>query len=337
MDRKTYRDLAQSFDYDPGYRTGFMITFFVVLELCLFLWLSLSGSTIAYVIGQAGLAVALHHCFLIVHECTHESFIRGKKLNLGVGILFSIPALLPFWSRRIEHLAHHTYTGNLDHDGATKRGIEKFPRHGTIRQYFLLGCWKTGVPIFSIIEHCNLWKMVFRVEQRLRPRQRALLIASGMISFGALMTFAFLLGWSTLCLLPAVFGYLVLIEFFNLPHHFDSELYAGEAKPIWEQHHLTKSCEMHPWLAKVLLFNFNYHIEHHFFPQLPWQNLPEAQTKVKAVLCDEYQTTQEIQWHLLHRGKPFREAFHKYLDHQVAVDGMLKEQERPGPSYERVS
>jgi fatty acid desaturase len=39
----------------------------------------------------------------------------------------------------------------------------------------------------------------------------------------------------------------------------------------------------------VLNYNFNFHIEHHLFPSIPWYSLPKVTAKIKGLSDFEYQ------------------------------------------------
>jgi len=315
MNREEYRELHRTLDFRPNTALGLLLAAAVLAGLICSVRLSISDSWLSYALGQLCLALCFHYAYLIVHECVHESFVDSKRGNMVLGFLFSIPALLPFSARKLEHHRHHTFTGNYDHDPATRRGMDAFPRRSRLKRAFLIVCWKTAFPIFAFLEHTHFWKMVF-LERPKRLKQKIALLASGWVSALPVLLLLLFFPLKTILCLPAVIGYLILVEFFNLPHHFDSEFYSGAPKQLWDHHTMTKSCDIHPLIAKIVLLNFNLHTEHHFYPQLPWHRLPELSTALKKSLGDEYQSTKEIEWHLLHRGAPFQVAFQKYLAEQ---------------------
>lgn len=52
----------------------------------------------------------------IIHECSHNSFSRGKKLNECVGKILSSILLTDYAVYKAEHLSHHRYLGDYEKD-----------------------------------------------------------------------------------------------------------------------------------------------------------------------------------------------------------------------------
>ncbi|KIM92959.1 hypothetical protein OIDMADRAFT_46476 [Oidiodendron maius Zn] len=72
-----------------------------------------TSSFIQYIQGMCFTGI-----WILAHECGHGAFSKYKKLNLAMGLLMHSFLLVPFYSWRITHGAHHKGTGNLEKDTA---------------------------------------------------------------------------------------------------------------------------------------------------------------------------------------------------------------------------
>ncbi|MGE0633993.1 MAG: fatty acid desaturase, partial [Pseudobdellovibrionaceae bacterium] len=105
-------------------------------------------------------------------------------------------------------------------------------------------------------------------------------------------------------LAPAVVLYMIAVEVINFPHHLGLPQSKGDAKlPAWEQHQTARSCIYPEWFAKFFALNFNYHIEHHMFPDAPWYYLDKLHLEVKEELKSLYNTDPQFAWILNNRPK----------------------------------
>lgn len=76
-------------------------------------------------------------------------------------------------------------------------------------------------------------------------------------------------------LVPAILGF-IPINFVRNAEHSDCEM---------SQHGLnnTRSTNSYAWV-EYLMWNMNYHAEHHLYPAIPWYNLPKLREHLKAHL-----------------------------------------------------
>ena len=130
--------------------------------------------------------------------------------------------------------------------------------------------------------------------------------------------------WLTLAnFWPSLLLYLVAVELVNFPHHIDMPVVADPDTKLapWEQHQTTRSCN-YGALSSFLVLNFNFHIEHHLYPTLPWYRLAAVRDRVKALLPDDYTEVTGIGWNLKNRAR----------DPQAI---MLRDQRLPSAPVER--
>ena len=115
---------------------------------------------------------------------------------------------------------------------------------------------------------------------------------------------------------PSSFGlaflfYLMAEELVNIPHHVDMSVFDGKL-PVWEQYRATRSCYYPRGVSELLVLNFNFHAEHHLFPNLPWYRLRDARALLKPVLGGEYQEAVGIRWNIEGRRRSLEDIVKRY-------------------------
>lgn len=63
------------------------------------------------------LAGLLIRTFVIMHDCSHGSFLPWPKVNDGIGFITGVLTFTPFQQWRREHALHHASSGDLDRRG----------------------------------------------------------------------------------------------------------------------------------------------------------------------------------------------------------------------------
>ncbi len=88
--------------------------------------------TIALILPAAGFII---RTFIIMHDCSHGSFLPWPKLNDAVGFITGVLTLTPYAQWRREHALHHASSGDLD-----RRGNGDVTTI-TVREYLALNTW----------------------------------------------------------------------------------------------------------------------------------------------------------------------------------------------------
>ncbi len=88
--------------------------------------------TIALIIPAAGFII---RTFIIMHDCSHGSFLPWPKVNDTVGFITGVLTLTPYAQWRREHALHHASSGDLD-----RRGNGDVTTM-TVREYLALNAW----------------------------------------------------------------------------------------------------------------------------------------------------------------------------------------------------
>ena len=231
----------------------FLILFVVALQISISFFIKdypwWSALIAAYLIG----AFANHSLFVLIHECAHNLIFKKRIFNILAGIFADLPNVVPSSvSFRAYHLKHHSYQGdyNLDADLAS-RWEAKFIGNSFFGKAF--------------------WLLFFPVFQALRPPRLK------EIKFASAWTFV---NW------VAVFGFDVLIImtfgwtaflYFVFSFTFSIGLHPLGARWIQEHYLTSPPQETYSYYGPLNIFalNVGYHNEHHDFPSISWNKLPE--------------------------------------------------------------
>lgn len=236
-----------------------ILLFVVGLQFSLAWYVGTLGSSywwatvlLAYFIG----AFANHSLFVIIHDATHNLIFRNTTLNRLTAIIADLPNVVPSaMGFRIYHLKHHAHQGDHNYDAD------------------LASHWEARLVGNSALGKA-LWLLFFPVFQLLRPpRLKAIKLWSAwtvanllivLISDAAIIYF-----WGS-----SAFLYLVLSFMFSVGLH-----------PVgarWIQEHYTTDGKQETGSyygsLNILAMNVGYHNEHHDFPSIPWNRLPQLRS-----------------------------------------------------------
>jgi len=270
--------------------------------------LSLPGLA-SLVFGSLLLPVALFQAFSLLHECGHGSFSTQRTLVTAVGHYASLLCFLPFFPWKYLHAEHHAWTGNADRDpglALVRRARDTGDLPALVR-----AAWRTWLPLAGFAQHLVYWSYPWVAFRRgeLRGGRLARSVASVAFlacSYTALARLA-PAGFAFVRLVPGLVLYLVLVELVNIPHHVGLTSF-DERLPVWKQHLPTRSCNYPRGLSEFVVLNFNFHIEHHVFPTLPWYRLRAARALLKPALGESYREAHGVLWHLRARAHPLTEV-----------------------------
>ncbi len=204
---------------------------------------------VAYAVG----AFANHSMYVMIHECAHNLLHRRPALNKLASIVADIPNVLPAAiSFRTYHLKHHAFQGvhELDAD---------LPHH-----------WEAKL-IGNHTVRKALWLLAFPVFQALRPLR--------------IREISFLNGWTVLNWALAVTVDVAIVVFWGWPallylvasFFFSIGLHPLGARWIQEHYTVAPPQETYSYYgpANTVAFNVGFHNEHHDFPSIAWNRLPE--------------------------------------------------------------
>lgn len=211
----------------------------------------------AYFLG----AFADHSLFVMIHECTHQLLFKKRAANRWASIFANMPQIFPSAiSFEHFHLKHHSFQGihELDADLPSKWEAK------LINNNFLAkAIWLLFFPLFQFFRLARLkeikafdgWTLINFLVQ---------IIFTGCIYY--------FFGWHGLAYLLLSFS-------------FSVGLHPLGARWI-QEHYLTHNEEQETYSyygpLNAISFNVGYHNEHHDFPSIPWNKLPEIKQKAPA-------------------------------------------------------
>lgn len=215
---------------------------------------------IAYFLG----AFADHSLFVMIHECAHHLLFKSRSANRLAGILANLPQIFPSSvSFERYHIKHHSFQGIHELDADLPNRWEA----RLINNYFIgKVIWLLFYPLFQVFRISRLREIKpFDKWVALNFFLEALFIAAICIFFGG-----------------KAFSYLLLSFFFSVGLH-----------PLgarWVQEHYLTHGEQETYsyygVLNTVSFNVGYHNEHHDFPSIPWNKLPQ----IKKMAPDYYDT-----------------------------------------------
>lgn len=240
----------------------------------------------AYWFLQIFLGLSIFRCFVILHECGHNTLFRQKFFNTLIGYLLSPLCLHPYTCWREVHQEHHRWVGIVDKDPTEVHWLE-LRDSKTLQKLFQL-LWKTWLPIGFIkyvVEVFWLYPIrKFKQGQQIKAWQGLFSVIAVVLPHLVLI---FCLGVIGYCVLfgPMILGFFVLIENMIMPLHAGLFPYLSQDHPkplsYYEQDAITRTVKISRVLAMLLAYNFNLHTEHHLFPYTPWYYLPTVKQKIQ--------------------------------------------------------
>jgi fatty acid desaturase len=240
------------------------------------IWLAGSSILVVPAVLLHGFVLALW--FAPMHECTHGTAFRTRRLGRFVGLVAGFLIWRPPLYFKYRHAAHHTFTQHPQEDP----DIVRMPR--TFREYLAV---TFGVSFWSKLGTILVRSALGRFDDversfippeelsRVRDETRLFLAASGAIAVAAL---AMGLGWELLLywVLPRLAGE-PFLRLIRIAEHTG----AAESPNLLEN---TRTVLANPVL-RFLFWNMPYHAEHHLVPSLPFHALPKLHREVRPRLA----------------------------------------------------
>jgi len=253
-----------------------------------------------------GLMTVVIFCELI-HELCHNNVFRSKKLNSAAFMLFDLLGANSYiW--RLRHLrSHHRYPNVQDWDTDIEQkgpiavyhdeDLNEFIKYQNIYVFFLY-------PLFMIN-----WLLVrdfrdyFAKDRIANKRFDIPRIEYFKLFFFKILYIFLMVGvpriYGDVTLLESFFGLVVLTVSGSMlamivlltPHvnegnEFPVPNEAGEFENSWFMHQLntTNDLTSSNWFTRYFMGNFNYHLIHHFFPNISAVYAPEVTEVIKEFL-----------------------------------------------------
>lgn len=278
MTKDTFADLNLKFRNYRSHLGWAYWTLFKVLALtALSIGLSYSGFLIFLIMGQVLLAISILQWFILLHDFGHNHFFKSEIANSFWGHIASLFCLVPFTPWKAIHAKHHTWTGWQDKDPTMETTLQIREKKKMWPLTRLV--WKLWIPAITLaFSFKNFWNLskLFRlfVETKLRIN----FIFSILLLLGFVFFIIPLIPQVWITWLPGYFLFLVISDPLLLSQHTHvPQNLAAEKEvrpiPVYEQDTYTRELVFPSWVSNYLLLNFDKHISHHIWPNIPCYHL----------------------------------------------------------------
>ncbi|SDH92820.1 Fatty acid desaturase [Actinokineospora alba] len=194
------------------------------------------------------------------HDCVHSSHLRSKRANRIMGAAWCTPLLLNFTNYRYDHLVHHRFTGV---PGDTERPKQFHTLRSYLYSLSAIAYWRYNARTIA-----RTWRNEFPASVNKDDRRRD--SRADNVAICAWLVLAVVLTWFAPHVLLAVYWLPLLISavvmrITGLPEHYG----------LWgvpEIERNTRTVRSNA-LFRLVLWNGNYHAEHHRYPAVATLNL----------------------------------------------------------------
>jgi fatty acid desaturase len=214
-------------------------------------------------------AAALHGISLFTHEAVHGTLSRRRWWNDTLGALCAMPVLQNCTAYRVLHLRHHRHLGeenDPDHYANYARWTWMIFIMNWLRLLVGYPVYVVAIPILGF-KHGTARERVGIVAE----------VAATSLAVWAILASPVPMAW-------LVHGWLIPMLLINtmvnirgmsqhtLLDHSDDEV-RGTRTILTNR------------VVRFFMCNENYHLEHHLYPRVPWNHLPEVHRALKADLA----------------------------------------------------
>jgi acyl-lipid omega-6 desaturase (Delta-12 desaturase) len=254
------------------------------------LGLALSGSLLAWAVGQALLGFAFVQWFVLLHEAGHHTLFRTRWLNRAAGWIAGFFALIPYPSWQRIHARHHRWTGWQDLDATTASLV---PRPLALWERRVVDfAWRTHFPLFSMIYRVSNYWWLPRLAAYLRSAELATVRTGILVSLAAYAVLVAAIGPLLLvkaCALGRFLAFavedpLLLSQHTHIPQKLAGANRVRPFEPV-EQQTFTRSLRL-PRFLSWLILHFDAHELHHMYVRVPGYDLRRI----------EYRPGNEVDW-----------------------------------------
>ncbi|AXI03138.1 hypothetical protein HYN46_09975 [Aquirhabdus parva] len=250
----------------PSDRFGWLAIFRNVVPLFLLLWFSpyiADWSPMAPLLIMPLIGLLIYRITLIMHDCVHYTLFKSRHLNKKVGLILGAVAGIDFQEFAHQHWIHHRTFGTSD----DPQGFH----------YYNLGAMTPSKMRIHIIKPLLGFNLRDTFHESIgAPHNLFRLVRTGKIFIIAAVQILILL-------IVTGFGRHFILAFLPFVSAITFGLFFSQLRGIAE-HGLVDVAQQSghvrshavSWLDQILLHdvNFNFHREHHLFPQCPSVHLP---------------------------------------------------------------
>ncbi len=220
--------------------------------------------------------------FILFHDCSHGSFLPGKRANMWLGTVLGLLVYSPFLRWRHDHAIHHATSGDLDRRGGGDVRTLTVAEYNALPSRSRLGyrLFRNPLVMFGIGPIVALLVGPRLVSRDARPRLRRSVIGTNFALLALVGLLCWALGWRDYLLIQAPTVLLAGsagIWLFYVQHQFEDAYWeCGEG---WSYADAALRGSSYLKLPKVLQFfsgNIGLHHVHHLSARIPNYNLQRA-------------------------------------------------------------
>lgn len=244
------------------------------------LFLFYFDNLVGYILGQVTLSIFLFQCFILLHECGHQSYFKSKILNKVIGFLMGFISLIPFKSWVEIHNLHHKWTGFRDKDPTTEGTVS--PKYNLLLRSVVNVSWFFFIPLFTVAYRFGNYWGIKKLKKHVRSNKLVNIYLNIIIQLMMYVTICWF-AWDFILvyIIPAYVLSLMISDLFILSQHSHIEIpVAGNnvVKPIkyLDQVKYTRSILFGKSMSKLMFLNFNLHEAHHAYPSVPAYHLDKV-------------------------------------------------------------
>lgn len=202
---------------------------------------------------------------VLLHEVVHRAVVQksSERLYRVLGLLYAVPSGISASQFTKWHLDHHAALGSNTEDPKRHYLSPKRNVRWLKALYF--------TPALFPIYFRAAAKETAVYEPALRRRIAVERLATIVFQLGVMLTIAYLGGWLValkLYVVPVFFVFPIAFALNRLGQHYDID---PNDPAKWST--LMKGS----WFWDVVFLFSDYHLEHHYFPGVPFYNLPRLQ------------------------------------------------------------
>jgi acyl-lipid omega-6 desaturase (Delta-12 desaturase) len=312
FDKAEYSRIQSQLKFRPALLPTLGVLLFDLALVCAIVFLLRAQSWPEYLAAQLLIPLLCFHNFSLLHECGHGVATRSRVLNTLIGHYASVFCFIPFFPWKYIHQQHHAWGGNLENDPVLK-SLRTFRDRGT--PMLARAGWRSWIPVGAFLQHIVYLSYPLQLARTGElPRSRLLRCAGSLLWMAGAWSALFALAPDLAHPRSWAFGVALFFmseELVNLPHHVGMPTH-GTKLPSWEQYRFTRSCYYPAGVSELLVLNFNFHVEHHLFPSLPWYRLRDARRRLKPALDHDYCEAIGAEWNVRNRQRGLDEIVDLY-------------------------
>jgi len=244
--------------------------------------------------GFVVIGISIHAMAVLVHEASHYSIFRNRKLDRWIGFLMGVPVLVSCSAYRVLHGYHHRFTREMGDPDEFKNVTD----HRLLLSIFFYSWLIIGTPVYLIHVAITAFKNGSRKDRIDVSVEYALLVVI------CAAVYATLRHYHRTDLIVSCWAYpMVLAMIFGNIRSWAEHAMTIPGNPLTSTRTVTSNR-----IVSFLMCNLNYHLEHHLLPGIPWYNLQ----KIHALLQPEFKAANSFiyrsYWRFLYDA--FRNGVH---------------------------